>query len=113
MSFTWVLVVRRRRLGRCSFNVLEIFLILKNFPWTPERFGILGMQQYSLLRDNHLELCDNLPWGLPPLERWQPPLKLALPPLEVVVSAVLQGELVACSVVLFLQPLPVSSLQFL
>jgi hypothetical protein len=91
----------------------NFFLILKKIPWTPERFGILGMQQYSLLRNNHLELCDNLPRGLPPLERWRPPLELALPPLEVVVSAVLQGELVACSIVLLPGPLPVSLLQFL
>ncbi len=96
-----------------SFDVPEFFLILKNSPWTPERFGVLGTQQYSLLRDNHLELRNNLPWGLSPLERWRPPLELALPPLEVVVSAMLQGELVACSVVLLPRPLPVSLLQFL
>ncbi len=113
MSCTWVLVVRRCPLGRCSFDVPDIFLILENFQWTPERFGILGMQQYSLLHNNHLELRDNLPRGLPPLERWPPSLKLALPSLEVVVSAVLQGELIACSIVLSLQPLPVSLLQFL
>ncbi len=73
----------------------------------------LGDATIFLLRNNHLELRDNLPRGLPPLEWWQPPLELVLPPLEAVVSAVLRGELVACSVVLSLWPLPVSSLQFL